>query len=790
MAQEGGLRFGHDPRRWHVAVVLIAVVVVASLFGPAVAAGPAASGSTSLVRSAPSVMTGPEATALHALPPARVMDTRAGATTIDGLEAGEGALGPTVRSFAMRGRGGVPAAGVGAIALNVTLTGATVPTHVSFFPISGEQPLVSNLNVLPGQTVANAVVVRDGPAMNGGDNHMAVANHSGSVHVVIDVVGWFPDGGSYTSLQGARLADTRVDGSTVDGVAAGLGSVGPGSTLSFPVLGRGGVPAGGVGAVVLNVTVVGPSVPTHLTVHASGTVRPNASNLNVAAGETRAGLVVARVGADGKVSVFNNSGRTHVVVDVFGWFVEPGDLTSVGPARLLDTRPGYATVDGLHAGGGAVGPGGTRSLPVLGRAGIPSAGVGAVLVTVTAVAPSSATHLTVFPTGIPRPNASSVNLPAGATVANLLVARVGAGGTVSVFNNSGSTHVVVDVVGWLPPTELPPALAVSTVIGGLDHPWDIGFTDDGTMLFTERSGSINALVDDQVVRIERPYDVGDGGEGGMMGLAIDPAFAENRRIYTCYTTSVVGRDDVRVVRWRVSESFRFLSDRTDIVTGIPNGFGGHVGCRARFGPDGYLWITTGDTWTEFAPQDPQSLAGKVLRVDVDGNGAPGNAGGAFLPQVYTFGHRNPQGIAFRPSDGAPFSIEHGPGTDDEVNRLASGANFGWDAESGDMTDLARYPDAVEPIWASGRPTVAPSGGTFVSGPQWGVWDGALVFGCLRGEQLRVLRLDPLDDHVVRDEAAIRDQGRLRTAVQGPDGNLYVAVDADAGRILRVQPQPG
>jgi uncharacterized protein YkwD len=255
-------------------------------------------------------------------------------------------------------------------------------------------------------------------------------------------------GSGYVPLLPARLLDTRSGRPTVDGLAAGGGAVGPGATRDLVVTGRGGVPASGAGAVVLNVTAVAPSATTYVTVWPAGSPRPNASNLNPVHGVTSANLVVVQVGAGGKVSLYNAAGSTQLVADVVGWFPAGGTYTPVLPARLLDTRPGRPTVDGVAAGEGAVGSGATLDLVVTGRGGVPASGAGAVVLNVTAVAPSSATVVTVWPAGSARPTASNLNPAQRVTVANLVIVRVGAGGKVSIHNAAGSTHFVVDVVGW------------------------------------------------------------------------------------------------------------------------------------------------------------------------------------------------------------------------------------------------------------------------------------------------------------------------------------------------------
>ena len=362
-----------------------------------------------------------------------------------------------------------------------------------------------------------------------------------------------------------------------------------------------------------------------------------------------------------------------------------------------------------------------------------------------------------------------------------------------------ATACVVPAPPPPPPGTGAPTLTVAPAVSGLHRPWDLAFAPDGTMLLTERTGPIDAVVGGTVRQLARPADVQAISEGGMMGLAVDPQFASNRRIYTCFLSNASGALDVRVVRWQVDAGYTTLTDRTDLLTGIPVNTAGqagrHSGCRTRFGPDGHLWVTTGDAATNWVPQSPTSLGGKVLRITTDGAPAPGNPGGALRPEIYSYGHRNPQGVAFR-ADGSAFSVEHGTGCDDEVNLLAPGANYGWDPvppgggttydESRPMTDLTKFPTARVAVWSSGCPTIAPSGAGFLSGTQWRDWNGSLAVAVLKGTQLRVFTFDAAGA-VTAQASGVTDQGRLRVAVQGPDGDLFVAQDADPGAILRVHP---
>jgi glucose/arabinose dehydrogenase len=201
-------------------------------------------------------------------------------------------------------------------------------------------------------------------------------------------------------------------------------------------------------------------------------------------------------------------------------------------------------------------------------------------------------------------------------------------------------------------------------------------------------------------------------------------------------------------------------------------------------------VGTGDAATATTPQDDNSLGGKVLRIDRDGAPTPGNQDG-FL--WYSKGHRNIQGMAFR-SDGIGMSAEHGPSVDDEINLLTAG-NFGWDPgpgydESVPMTDLGKFPSAVEAVWSSGSPTLALAGASFVEGSAWSNWDGALAVATLKAEHLHIYFVDA-EGRITGDERTIGNEGRLRTPRQGPDGLLYITNDGGGGdgKVLRVRPVP-
>lgn len=343
-----------------------------------------------------------------------------------------------------------------------------------------------------------------------------------------------------------------------------------------------------------------------------------------------------------------------------------------------------------------------------------------------------------------------------------------------------------------------PQLTTKVIVSGRSNIWEVAFLPTQEMLFTERKGTLSIVKNGQPATLRTIEDVAAKGEGGLMGLAVDPAFAENRFIYTCYNST---KNDVRVVRWRIAPDAASLDARTDIVTGIPTNTSGqpgrHSGCRLAFGPDGYLWVGTGDTARGDTSIQPKSLGGKTLRVDRNGGAAPGNVGGQYDPRIFSYGHRNVQGIAFfnAPKQGIlGVSVEHGSNVDDEVNVLRAG-NFGWapkpqgyDETGVPMTDKTRFPDAIDAIWSSGSPTQAPSGATIVHGDKWKAWDGRLMVAVLKAQHLKVLTIDD-QLKVTAEQRVFESQfGRIRTAVQGPDGNLYLSTDNSSNnQIIRVTP---
>lgn len=403
------------------------------------------------------------------LTPARLLDTRSGPgiATTDGQFLGGGAVGAgSTLNLTVTARGGVPASGVAAVALNVTVDQPTNSSYITAFPTGSDRPTASNLNMTAGQTVANMVIVPVGT-----NGQVSLFNFSGSTHLIADVLGWFPTG-SVTGLSPARLLDTRADGVTIDGAFQREGAVGPNTVKTLTVAGRGLVPAGATaGAVALNVTATEPTGNSFITVFPTGSGQPTASNLNVVPGQTVPNMVIVPLGTAGQINLYNQGGNTHLIVDVLAWFPSAtASITGVNPARLLETRSGLSTVDNRFNATGKFGPGGTQSVTVVGRGGVPASGVAAVALNVTATGGTLGSFLTVYPKGATRPNASNLNFIAGQNVPNMVMLPVGADGQVTIFNLAGNTDVIVDVLAWFPDNSTTPTTTTTTTVPSVTAP--------------------------------------------------------------------------------------------------------------------------------------------------------------------------------------------------------------------------------------------------------------------------------------------------------------------------------
>ena len=372
------------------------------------------------------------------LTPARLADTRLGFTTVDGLFAGTGTVaGGTVLELPVAGRGGVATNAVAAT-LNVTVTAAAAAGFVTVFPCGDPQPTASSLNYSAGSTVPNAVVTK----LGGGGKACLFASQP--LDLIVDVNGAFPPETTYVPINPARLIDTRADHTTSDGAQQGGGVVGPASVTTLQITGRAGIP-GDATAVVVNLTVTEPTAAGYATVYPCGTQPPTASNLNYVSGETVPNLVVAKIGANGAICIFSQQ-TTQLVADVTGYFPASTTFVALVPARLLDTRAGFATIDGSAAGAGIQPTGTVTVVHVAGRGGVPSGATTAVL-NVTVTDPAAAGYVTIYPCGIDPPLASNLNFATGQTVPNAVLSKIGTNGDVCIFN-SQPTNLITDVTGY------------------------------------------------------------------------------------------------------------------------------------------------------------------------------------------------------------------------------------------------------------------------------------------------------------------------------------------------------
>lgn len=319
---------------------------------------------------------------------------------------------------------------------------------------------------------------------------------------------------------------------------------------------------------------------------------------------------------------------------------------------------------------------------------------------------------------------------------------------------------------------------IETVAEGLNVPWDMAVASDGRIFYTERPGDIRVIVagevQEQPVLSLRDY-VYSRSEAGMLGLALDPQFDANGHLYVYHTYEEAGNVLNRVLRLKVSGNLAEIEDV--ILEGIP-GAPNHNGGRISFGPDGLLYITTGDIYDPLTAQDLNDLGGKILRIDGDGRIPDSNP----FPSspVYSYGHRNPQGLAWDPQTGAMYSAEHGQTGHDEINLIEAGANYGWPHIEGEQSghDEAGQ-QLIQPLVHSGSDTWAPSGLTFIDA---GPWQGNLLAAGLRGQAL--VRIILADEETASVQVALyleNEWGRLRYVKQAPDGSVYLMTNNRDGR---------
>ncbi len=347
---------------------------------------------------------------------------------------------------------------------------------------------------------------------------------------------------------------------------------------------------------------------------------------------------------------------------------------------------------------------------------------------------------------------------------------------------------------------------VVRVADGLDHPWSIAFLPDGNALVSERPGSLLRLDTRTGARrtLSGAPRVAAVGNGGLLDVALHPEFAENRLVYLSYVAGRSGRYATSIARGRLTDS-GLEAVEVLFTMNRPSGSRLHFGSRLAFGADGMLYASLGARGERHRAQDPADHAGTIIRLRDDGTAPPDNpfAGGEGAAEVYSFGHRNPQGLAVHPVTGRLWSHEHGPRGGDEINVIEAGVNYGWPVitygtfySGAPIGTGTAAPGMAQPVlhWT---PSIAPSGMTFYDGDRFPGWQGDLFAGALAGRHLRRVRLD--GERAVAQEVLLQDRvGRVRDVRQGPDGMLWLLEDArlggdgargaaDGGSIFRLEP---
>lgn len=346
----------------------------------------------------------------------------------------------------------------------------------------------------------------------------------------------------------------------------------------------------------------------------------------------------------------------------------------------------------------------------------------------------------------------------------------------------------------------PASIQFETVAEGLNHPWSIAFLPDGSMLVTERNGSLRAIRDGKLVAepIAGLPPAFQAGQGGYHEIALDPDFATNKRIFVAFAEGTGDANHTAIAR--ATYDGAALSNVEVIFRNSPEkDTGAHFGGRMVFLPDGTLLLTTGDgfEYREEA-QDKTNGFGKIVRLTVDGKIPADNpfvAESGARPELYTLGHRNPQGLTIDPATGTVWESEHGALSGDEINRIEKGANYGWpiatyslDYSGSVISPYTEQPGTTQPlaVWKPER--FAPSGLAIYRGPLFPAWDGALLAGSLTEACIDVIRLDDAGAVASHERLAIAPSERVRDVKVAPDGSIYVLTDEENGKILRLTPK--
>jgi len=340
---------------------------------------------------------------------------------------------------------------------------------------------------------------------------------------------------------------------------------------------------------------------------------------------------------------------------------------------------------------------------------------------------------------------------------------------------------------------------VQTAAKGLDHPWALAFLPDRRVLVTERPGRMRIIAEDGTLSpaLAGVPKVFAAGQGGLLDLMLDRSFAQNHTIYFCYAEPVDGGARTALARARLLDEGTPRLEAVEVIfhQAGPLSSGNHFGCRIVQTPDDNLFLTMGEHFTtRDQAQNLGNHLGKIIRIRSDGSAPADNpfVGRAAKPEIWSYGHRNPQGLALHPVTGKLWEHEHGPRGGDEINIIGKGKNYGWPVigygvdYSGAKIHESTHKAGMEQPLKYWVPSIAPSGMTFYSGDLFPAWRGSLFLGALAGQMLVRLELD--GDKVVNEERLLQQlRERIRDVREGPDGALWLATDSSSGRILRLAP---
>ncbi len=340
---------------------------------------------------------------------------------------------------------------------------------------------------------------------------------------------------------------------------------------------------------------------------------------------------------------------------------------------------------------------------------------------------------------------------------------------------------------------------VTTVAEGLDHPWSLAFLPDGSMLVTERNGGLRVIRDGKLVAepVAGTPQALTGGQGGLLDVAVDPDFATNGFVYLAYSEGTEDANHTAVLRAKFDG--RALSESKVIFRAVPDrSTQAHYGGRLLFLPDGTLLVTLGDGF--IYREEAQNLAnhhGKIVRIATDGsipsdNPFVGREGAR--PEIWSWGHRNVQGVAFDPETGRVFETEHGAQTGDELNVIEKGLNYGWpkatyaiDYSGAVISPHQELPDVRKPIAYWTKETLAPSGLAVYRGALFPQWNGDVLAGALAAREVRRIDLDASGAVVGQERLFTELDARIRDVRVGPDGAVWLLTDDPEGKVLRVDP---